>query len=102
MIFSVFSNKLGFWVFYPTVVSVLLSASVERCFVSRMRDFFNQLYVLLQGSCSLCVSSRPFIPIYLFIPVDMNEMSAVVSVLILAHLLKVEWTPVCIISLLYL
>ena len=31
-----------FWVFlvHPTVVSVLLSASVERFFVSRMRDFF--------------------------------------------------------------
>ena len=37
-----FSKKLGFWVFlvHPTVVSVLLSASVERCFVSRMPDFF--------------------------------------------------------------
>ena len=37
-----FSKKMGFWVFsvHPTVVSVLLSASVERCFVSRMRDFF--------------------------------------------------------------
>ena len=37
-----FSKILGFWVFlvHPTVVSVLLSASVERCFVSRMRDFF--------------------------------------------------------------
>ena len=36
-----FSKKLGFRVFsvHPTVVSVLLSASVERCFVSRMRDF---------------------------------------------------------------
>ena len=36
-----FSKKFGFWVFlvHPTVVSVLLSASVERCFVSRMRDF---------------------------------------------------------------
>ena len=35
-------KKLGFWVFlvHPTVVSVLLSASVERFFVSRMRDFF--------------------------------------------------------------
>ena len=32
---------MGFWVFFvhPTVVSVLLSAYVERCFVSRMRDF---------------------------------------------------------------
>ena len=32
---------MGFWVFlvHPTVVSVLLSASVERCFVYRMRDF---------------------------------------------------------------
>ena len=37
-----FSKKLGFWVLlvHPTVVSVLLSASVERCFVSRMRDFY--------------------------------------------------------------
>ena len=36
-----FSKKLGFWVFlvHPTVVLVLLSALVERCFVSRMRDF---------------------------------------------------------------
>ena len=42
MIFSVFYKKMGFWVFlvHPIVVSVLLSASVERCFVSRMRDFF--------------------------------------------------------------
>ena len=31
-----FSKNLGFWVF---LVSVLLSASVERFFVSRMRDF---------------------------------------------------------------
>ena len=37
-----FSKKLGFGVLlvHPTVVSVLLSASVERCFVFRMRDFF--------------------------------------------------------------
>ena len=36
-----FSKNLGSLVFlvHPTVVSVLLSASVERCFVSRMRDF---------------------------------------------------------------
>ena len=36
-----FSKKIGFGVFlvHPTVVSVLLSASVERFFVSRMRDF---------------------------------------------------------------
>ena len=41
MIFSAFSKNLGFWVFlvHPIVVLVLLSASVERCFVSRMRDF---------------------------------------------------------------
>ena len=41
MIFSVFQKKLGFLVFlvHPTVVSVLLSALVERCFVSRMPDF---------------------------------------------------------------
>ena len=32
----------GFWVFldHPPMTSVLLSALVERCFVSRMRDFF--------------------------------------------------------------
>ena len=29
----------GVFLVHPTVVSVLLSASVERCFVSRMRDF---------------------------------------------------------------
>ena len=40
--FFSFSKKFGFRVFlvHPTVVSVLLSASVERCLVSRMRDFF--------------------------------------------------------------
>ena len=44
MIFSFFRKKMGFWVFlvHPSVVLVLLSASVERCFVSRMRDFFLQ------------------------------------------------------------
>ena len=33
---------MGFWVFliHPTVVSVILSASIERCFVSRMQDFY--------------------------------------------------------------
>ena len=40
--FFPFFKKMDFWVFlvHPTVVSVLLSASVERCFVSRMRDFY--------------------------------------------------------------
>ena len=40
--FFLFSKNSEFWVFlvYPTVVSVLRSASVERCFVSRMQDFF--------------------------------------------------------------
>ena len=38
--FSVFQkNGFGVFLVHPTVVSVLLSASVERCFVSRMRDF---------------------------------------------------------------
>ena len=43
-----FSKDLGFWVFlvHPTVVSVLLSPSVERCFVSRMRDFFSYYHDL--------------------------------------------------------
>ena len=43
--FFCFSKFLGFWVFFvhPTVVWVLLSASVKRFFVSRMRDFFQTL-----------------------------------------------------------
>ena len=47
--FFCFSKKLGFWVFsvHPTVVSVLLSASVERFYVSRMRDFLLLLLVLM-------------------------------------------------------
>ena len=50
MIFSVFQKKLGFWVFlvHPTVVSVLLSASVERCFVSCMRDFSHHTQVFCE------------------------------------------------------
>ena len=31
----------------PPMASVLLSASVERCFVSRMRDFFFGFCILL-------------------------------------------------------
>ena len=40
--FFSFSKKSGFGVFlvHPPMASVLLSESVERCFVSRMRDFF--------------------------------------------------------------
>ena len=43
--FFPFSKQFGFRVFlvHPTMVSVLLSASVERCFVSRMRGFFSQI-----------------------------------------------------------
>ena len=46
-----FSKNLGFWVFlvHPTVVSVLLSASVERFFVSRMRDFFGWGLKIMKG-----------------------------------------------------
>ena len=46
---SGFSKKLCFWVFlvHPPMASVLLSASVERCFVSRMRDF-------LCNFCEIC------------------------------------------------
>ena len=68
MIFSVL-KKLGFWVFlvHPTVVSVLLSASVERCFVSRMRDFYqlfskknvvppSQIYVIIGRHRALYMS----------------------------------------------
>ena len=39
--FFLFSKKLGFGVFlvHPPMASALLSASVERCFVSCMQDF---------------------------------------------------------------
>ena len=48
--FFCFSKKLGFGVFlvHPIMVSVLLCASVERCFVSRMRDFFS-LFFFMSG-----------------------------------------------------
>ena len=41
-----FSKKSGFGIFLvqTTVVSVLLSASVKRCFVSRMRNFYQLLW----------------------------------------------------------
>ena len=49
MIFFRFSKNFGFWVFlvHPTVVSVLLSASVERCFVFRMLDFLVEVVVVV-------------------------------------------------------
>ena len=49
-----FSKKLGFGVFlvHPPMASVLLSASVEKCFVSRMRDFFKWCH------CSLILGIR--------------------------------------------
>ena len=49
--FLFFSKNLGFWVFlvHPTSVLVLLSASVERCFVSRMQDFFRFVFFDFHG-----------------------------------------------------
>ena len=61
MIFSVFSNKSGFGVFlvHSPMASVLLSASVERCFVSRMRDFFlYSLARLLHSKTSKNIPSK--------------------------------------------
>ena len=45
-IFFVFQKKLGYLVFlvHPPMALVLLSASIKRCFVSRMRDFW---YILV-------------------------------------------------------
>ena len=53
-----FSKNLGLSVFlvHPTVVSVLLSASVESCFVSRMRDF------LAAGLISVTLAYNPNYP----------------------------------------
>ena len=45
MIFSVF-KKIGFsGILGPPMASVLLSATVKTCFVSRMRDFIVRLFV---------------------------------------------------------
>ena len=52
-----FKKKLGFGVFlvHPPMASVLLSASVERCFVSRMRDFCDRkCYKRLHNICKTC------------------------------------------------
>ena len=50
-----------FWVFlvHPTVVLVLLSALVKRCFVSRMRDFFVTIWVFVFSFflCFSCLTS---------------------------------------------
>ena len=35
----IYDAGLGVFLVHPPMASVLLSASVERCFVSRMRDF---------------------------------------------------------------
>ena len=47
MIFSVFQQNqvLGVFLVHPTVVSVLLSASVHRCFVSHMRDLKRNIFL---------------------------------------------------------
>ena len=48
---KVFFSFADFALVHPSMASVLLSASVKRCFVSRMRDFF---FV----SVSLCLNIR--------------------------------------------
>ena len=86
MIFSRLSRNSGFWVFlvHPTVISVLLSASVERCFVSLIRDFFcldyKKLFVLhviyqlfLAGQFSEKVWKQESDPCNQFIHVDKKE-----------------------------
>ena len=48
MIFSVFQKNwvlFGVFLVQPPMASVLLSALVERCFISRMRDFLNIVYL---------------------------------------------------------
>ena len=52
-------KKKGFGVIlvHPTMVSVLLSASVDRCFVSRMRDCFVEMlrdFFVWRG-CMFCL-----------------------------------------------
>ena len=63
MIFSVFSKKMGFGVFlvHPPMASVLLSASVERCFVSRMRDFFHSELLICHELKPCCTMLSPVV-----------------------------------------
>ena len=60
IIFFRFSKKLVFkvFLFHPTMVLVLLSASVERCFVSRERDFSSNRPTgpIRSSSHNVCVS----------------------------------------------
>ena len=55
MIFFRFSKKSGFWVFlvHPPMALVLLSALVERCFVSRIRDFFWIIMIMIPSLVAL-------------------------------------------------
>ena len=52
--FFPFFKKIVFWVFlvHPPMASVLLSASVKRCFVSRMRDFS----IIVQSKNTKCIA----------------------------------------------
>ena len=68
---------MGFWVFlvHPTMVLVLLSASVEISFVSRMRDFyigtadqnwFSVVVVKRSSGCTLQFTSAEILPLHNF------------------------------------
>ena len=50
---------MGFGIFlvHPPMALVLLSASVERCFVSRMRDFFFLIYPITSPELKLLIRS---------------------------------------------
>ena len=65
--FFSFSKKSGFGVFlvHPTMVSVLLYALVERCFVSRMRDFFYIVIHCHVWTKQLCFSGEQDVAISL-------------------------------------
>ena len=64
--FFSFLNRLGFWVFlvHPTVVSVLLSASVERCFVSVCGVIFKWPHINKLITCTKSIVLLKFVAIF--------------------------------------
>ena len=74
--FSLFLIFFGFFVFlvHPTVVLVLLSASVERFYVSLMRDFFVQRGLLF---CTVSVFSCLFPLLLILLPA--NDITVILS-----------------------
>ena len=85
-----FSNFFGFWVFlvHPTVVSVLLSASVERCFVSRMRDFYKDNFDCLRTIMTIATTTKMLLSISCCSFIFLRSSSCLLLLLLLVVILE--------------